>query len=160
MELDAQYEAVVFGLAKACHDGNLTDFDGPSFAPLRTSIVDVSLARALKGFSAKETATFILSIKAPLFARLRAVLAAEPERLAAETLTIGDLIDALALFMMETFQRTREKLSHRQQTEISKLSTPVVKLWQGILAVPLIGTLDTARNQLLMENLQGKHRPP
>jgi rsbT co-antagonist protein RsbR len=152
-ELEAQCEAIVFGLAKACRDGNLTDIDRPSFAQLRDSIVDMSLTRALQGFAAKETATFILSIKAPLFARLRAVLAAEPERLAAETLTIGELIDALALFMMETFQRTREELIHRQQSEISELSTPVVKLWQGILAVPLIGTLDTIRTQLVMENL-------
>jgi rsbT co-antagonist protein RsbR len=68
-------------------------------------------------------------------------------------LTIGELIDALALFMMETFQRTREELIHCQQTEISELSTPVVKLWQGILAVPLTGTLDTVHTQLVMENL-------
>jgi rsbT co-antagonist protein RsbR len=142
-ELEAQCEAIVFDVAKACRDGNLTDIDGPSFAQLRDSIVDMSLTRALQGFAAKETATFILSIKAPLFAHLRAVLAAEPERLAAETLTIVELIDAFALFIMETFQRTREERIHRQQSEISELSTPVVQLWQGILAVPLIGTLDT-----------------
>jgi rsbT co-antagonist protein RsbR len=118
-----------------------------------TVIVDMSLTRALQGFAAKETATFILSIKAPLFARLCAILAAEPERLAAEMLTIGELIDALALSMMETFQRTREELIHRRQTGISELSTPVVKLWQGILVVPLIGTLDTVRTQLVMEKL-------
>jgi rsbT co-antagonist protein RsbR len=152
-ELEAQCEAIVANLARACRDGNLSDIEGSSFAPLRDVIVDMSLTRALQGFAAKETATFILSLKAPLFARLRAVLVSEPERLAAEMLTIGELVDALALFMMETFQRTREELTHRQQNEISELSTPVVKLWPGILAVPLIGTLDTVRTQLVMENL-------
>jgi rsbT co-antagonist protein RsbR len=152
-ELEAQCEAIVANLARACRDGNLSDIEGSSFAPLRDVIVDMSLTRALQGIAAKETATFILSLKAPLFARLRAVLVSEPERLAAEMLTTGELIDALALFMMDTFQRTREELIHRQQNQISELATPVVKLWQGILAVPLIGTLDTVRTQLVMENL-------
>jgi rsbT co-antagonist protein RsbR len=152
-ELEAQCETIVSNLAKACRDGNLTDIDGPSFAPLREIIVDMSLTRALQGFVATETATFILSLKAPLFARLRIVLASEPERLAAETLAISELIDALALFMMDRFQQTREALINRQQSEISELSTPVIRLWQGILALPLIGTLDSARTQVVMESL-------
>jgi rsbT co-antagonist protein RsbR len=153
VELEAQCEAIVSNLARASRDGDLANIEGPSFAPLRDIVVDMSLSRALQGFSATETATFILSLKAPLFARLRAVLASEPERLAAETLTISELIDALALFMMDSFQRTREELIHRQENDISELPTPVVKLWQGILAVPLSGTLDTVRTQLVMENL-------
>jgi rsbT co-antagonist protein RsbR len=152
-ELEAQCQAIVSGLAQASRDGDLTDIDGPGFAKLREIIVDISLTRALQGFAATETATFILSLKAPLFARLRAVFISEPERLAAETLTISEMVDALALFMMDSFQRTREELIHRQEHEISELSTPVVKLWRGILAVPLIGTLDTVRTQLVMEHL-------
>jgi rsbT co-antagonist protein RsbR len=152
-ELEAQCEAIVTSLARACRDGDFTEIDAPSFAPLRDIVVDLSLSRALQGFAATETATFILSLKGPLFARLRAILASEPERLASEMLTISELIDALALYMMDTLQRTREELSHRQENEISELSTPVVKLWKGILAVPLIGTLDTVRTQLVMENL-------
>jgi rsbT co-antagonist protein RsbR len=152
-ELQSQCEAIVSSLAAGCRDGNLTDIGGPSFARLRDIVVDLSLTRALRGFAASETATFILSLKAPLFARLRAVLAAEPERLSSEILTISELVDALALFMMDSFQRTREELIHRQEHEISELSTPVVKLWRGILAVPLIGTLDTVRTQLVMEHL-------
>jgi rsbT co-antagonist protein RsbR len=152
-ELEAQCETIVSNLAMACRDGHLTDIDAPSFAPLRDAVVDMSLTRALQGISAKETATFILSLKAPLFARVRAVLTFEPERLAAEILSISELIDALALFMMEALQHTREELIHRQQTDITELSTPVVKLWQGIVAVPLVGTLDTVRTQLVMENL-------
>ena len=152
-ELESQCEAIVSGLAKACRDGNLTDVNGPSFMKLRDLIVEMSLTRALQGFAATETATFILSLKASLFARLRAVFAADPERLASETLTISEMIDALALFMMDSLHRTREELIHRQEHEISELSTPVVKLWHGILAVPLIGTLDTVRTQLVMEHL-------
>jgi rsbT co-antagonist protein RsbR len=152
-ELESQCESIVAKLAQACRDGNLTDIDTAAFAPLRDILADLSRTRALQGFSPTETATFILSLKQPVFARLRAALAADPERLAAETLTISELVDALGLFMMETFQRAREEVIIRQQTEISELSTPVVKLWQGILALPLIGTLDSARTQVVMENL-------
>ncbi|MGD0105183.1 MAG: STAS domain-containing protein [Rhodopila sp.] len=152
-ELETQCESIVSRLAQACRDGNVTDIDGASFAPLRDILADLSQTRAHQGFAPTETATFILSLKQPLFARLLSVLAAEPERLAAETLTISELIDALGLFMMETYQRAREEVIIRQQTEISELSTPVVKLWQGILALPLIGTLDSARTQVVMENL-------
>jgi len=127
--------------------------DAAPFAPLRDILTDLSRSRAMQGFTPTETATFILSLKQPLFDRLREALASEPEHLAWEILTTGELIDQLGLFMMETFQRAREEVIIRQQTEISELSTPVVKLWQGILALPLIGTLDSARTQVVMENL-------
>ncbi len=152
-ELEQQCEAIVSCLAKASRDGNLTDIDGPSLIPLRDLVVDLSLSRALQGFSSTETATFILSLKAPLFARLRAVLASEPERLAADILTVSELIDALALFMIDAFQRTREELGQRQQPEIPEFSTPVMRLWPGILVLPLNGTLDSVCTQLMMENL-------
>lgn len=152
-ELESQCESIVKRLAQACRDGNVTDTDASSFAPLREILADLSRTRALAGFSPTETAKFILSLKQPLFARLGAALAAEPERLTAETLTGSELIDALGLFMMEAFQRAREEVIIRQQTEIAELSTPVVKLWQGVLALPLIGTLDSARTQVVMENL-------
>jgi rsbT co-antagonist protein RsbR len=152
-ELHAQCDNIVSLLAKACRDGNFSDIHHPSFEPLRDLLVDVSLTRALQGFAATETATFILSIKAPIFARLRVVLASEPERLAADTMTMSELIDALALFTMDTLQRTREELIHRQQSEISELAMPVMRLWRGIVALPLIGTLDSARTHAVMEHL-------
>jgi rsbT co-antagonist protein RsbR len=152
-ELETQCESIVSRLAQACRDGNLRDVQAPSFAALRDVLVDLSRSRAMQGYSSTETATFLLSLKQPVFAELRKVLAAEPERLAAETLVISELIDALGLFMMESYQRAREEVIIRQQTEIAELSTPVVKLWQGILALPLIGTLDSARTQVVMENL-------
>jgi len=152
-ELENQCDSIVKKLIEACRDGTLAQIDGPSFAPLREILADLSRRRAIEGFSPTETATFILSLKQPLFARLRSALAAEPDRLVAETVTSGELIDGLSLFMMEGHQRVREEVIIRQQTEIAELSTPVVKLWQGILALPLIGTLDSARTQVVMENL-------
>jgi rsbT co-antagonist protein RsbR len=152
-ELTAQCDSIVAKLVQGCRDGNLTDVKAPSFAPLRDVLAEVSRTRALEGFSPSETATFLLSLKKPLFTRLRTVLAADPERLAGDMLTVSQLIDALALFMMETYQQAREEVIIRQRTEIAELSTPVVKLWQGILALPLIGTLDSARTQVVMENL-------
>jgi len=152
-ELETQCDSIVTRLAQACRDGNVSSVGAASFATLRDILTELSRTRALQGFSPVETATFILSLKQPLFARLRAVYSAEPERLATEMLTVSELIDALGLFMMETYQRAREEVIIRQQAEISELSTPVVKLWQGILALPLIGTLDSARTQVAMENL-------
>jgi rsbT co-antagonist protein RsbR len=152
-ELESQCDGIVKGLVQACREGNLTDVEAPSFASLRDLLADLSRTRAFAGYTPTETATFILSLKHPLFARLRSVLGADTERLSAETLAVSDLVDGLALYMMESFQRAREEVIIRQQTEIAELSTPVVKLWQGVLALPLIGTLDSARTQVVMENL-------
>ena len=152
-ELETECEGIVSRLAQACRDGNVTNIDAASFAALRDALSDLSRSRALLGFSATETATFLLSLKQPIFAHLRTTLADEPARLASDTLAASELLDALGLFMMETYQRAREEVIIRQQTEIAELSTPVVKLWQGILALPLIGTLDSARTQVVMENL-------
>ncbi len=152
-EREAQCELIMSRLARAMQDGDASDTNAPAFAPLRDVLDDLSRARALQGFSPTETATFVFSLKQPVFARLREVLAADAAALAADTMVASELIDQFGLFMMETFQRTREEVIIRQQTEISELSTPVVRLWQGILALPLIGTLDSARTQVVMENL-------
>jgi rsbT co-antagonist protein RsbR len=152
-DLESQCDGILRSLAQACREGNLSDIDAPSFAPLREMLADLSRGRALLGFSPKQTATFILSLKQPLVTRLRAVLGTDQESLAQEMLVSSELISALGLFMMDSYQRTREEVIIRQQTEIAELSTPVVRLWQGILALPLIGTLDSARTQVVMENL-------
>jgi rsbT co-antagonist protein RsbR len=152
-EVESQCESILGKLSQASRDGTLTDINGPSFAPVRDILAEMSRTRAMAGFSSTETARFILSLKQPLFVRLQAVMGSDAERLAVETMTMNDLVDSLWLFMMEYYQRTREDVISRQQTEIAELSTPVVKLWQGILALPLIGTLDSARTQVVMENL-------
>jgi rsbT co-antagonist protein RsbR len=152
-ELESQCEIIVTRLARGAREGSLSDIEGASYAPLRDILADLSRTRALLGFTPTETAMFLFSLKQPLFERLRDVPGFEPAALASETMIASQLIDALGLFMMETFQRAREEVIIRQQTEISELSTPVVRLWQGILALPLIGTLDSARTQVVMENL-------
>jgi rsbT co-antagonist protein RsbR len=152
-ELEAQCDIIIIRLAQGCRDGNVTTIAAPSFGPLREVLTELSRTRAMQGFSSTETATFLFSLKQPLFACLRSLLQAEPAALANETLTASELIDQLGLFMMETYQHAREEVIIRQQTEISELSTPVVRLWQGVLALPLIGTLDSARTQVVMENL-------
>jgi rsbT co-antagonist protein RsbR len=95
----------------------------------------------------------VFSFKEPLFEYLRRELAADPKALAEETWTASALLDKLGLYTTEVHQLAREEVIERQQREVLELSTPVVKLWDGILALPLIGTLDSARTQTVMENL-------
>ena len=107
-------------------------------------------ARASRRF---ETATFIFSLKLPIFARLRQEYGSDTAALAADIWSTTELIDKLGLYSTEAHQKAREEVIARQQQELLELSTPVVKLWDGILALPLIGTLDSARTQVVMENL-------
>jgi rsbT co-antagonist protein RsbR len=114
---------------------------------------EISRSRAMQGFSPTETATFIFSLKQPLFNALNRDKALSPAQIAATIWTTTLLLDELGLFTLEIFQKSREEVIVRQQREIAELSTPVVKLWDGILALPLIGTLDSQRTQVVMENL-------
>jgi rsbT co-antagonist protein RsbR len=112
----------------------------------------ISRSRATKGFSPGETATFVLSLKQPAFALLQAKLKDDPALLE-EVWAFNAILDKLGLYTTEVFQSSREEIIRRQQAEMLELSTPVVQLWEGILALPLIGTLDSARTQVVMENL-------
>src|SRR5690242_2890304 len=129
------------------------DIETPEWRPIRELLEDLSRDRAIQGFSPTETATFIFSLKEPLFALLREELRDDVERLVRETRTTSRLIDRLGLYTIECYARTREEVIRRQQEELLELSTPVVQLWDGILALPLIGTLDSARTQIVMESL-------
>jgi rsbT co-antagonist protein RsbR len=124
-----------------------------AYGAAREMLADLSRARALQGFSPSETATFMFSLKRPLFNALSksgALSAAQSTEL---VWTITLLLDGFGLYTLEIFQKSREEVIVRQQREISELSTPVVKLWDGILALPLIGTLDSQRTQVVMESL-------
>jgi rsbT co-antagonist protein RsbR len=124
-----------------------------SFDPVRTVLAEISRGRAFQGFNARETAIFVLSIKRPLFTAIREELTKDPGAMAAEMWSTTELVDELGLFTTEAYVKSREETIRRQQEEMLELSTPVVKLWEGILALPLIGTLDSARTQVVMESL-------
>src|ERR1700749_3703980 len=136
------------GLAKGGNDASNT-----AYAPARQLLAEISRARAIQGFSPSETATFVFSLKQPLFQTLTRNNSNSPAQVADLTWSITTLLDELGLFTLEVFQKSREEVIVRQQREIAELSTPVVKLWDGILALPLIGTLDSSRTQVVMENL-------
>lgn len=122
--------------------------------PAMQALLDeVSATRAFEGYTPTQTASFVFSIKEPVYNLLRTELAADPDRLTEQTLGIFGIIDKLGLYTFEAYQRTREEIIRRQQQELLELSTPVVELWKGILALPLIGTLDSSRTQIVMENL-------
>ncbi|MFC0134019.1 anti-anti-sigma factor [Massilia eurypsychrophila] len=143
-------------LAQATRTGGTDDIDGRSWDEIRDMLTEISAARAKQGSTPSETATFIFSLKQSLFGTMRNELGNEPEALAAALWSISTLLDKLGLFTIEVFQKSRDQIIIRQQQELLELSTPVVKLWQDILALPLIGTLDSARTQVVMESLLQK----
>jgi rsbT co-antagonist protein RsbR len=132
-------------------DGN--DVESACWAPVRDFIEGISRSRAQQGFTSDETATFVFSFKRPLFMRLRKELGDSPQALADEIWQSTELFDKLGLHAVKAFQTAREAIISRQQEELIELSTPVVKLWEGVLALPMIGTLDSARTQIVMESL-------
>jgi len=143
-------------LAQAARGGELQNIEHRSWDEVRDLLSEISSSRARNGSTPSETATFVFSLKQPLFARLNAAFAGDPAGLAAASWTISTLFDKLGLYTIEVFQRARDQVIVRQQQELLELSTPVVKLWDGILALPLIGTLDSARTQVVMENILQK----
>ncbi len=120
-------------------------------ANLRSTLGDISRSRAIQGFTSTDTALFVLSLKEPVFKALAA--SSEAAHSAVAIMAASKLIDDLGLHTIEVFQTSREEIIGRQAHEIAELSTPVVKLWDGILALPLIGTLDSSRTSTVMENL-------
>jgi rsbT co-antagonist protein RsbR len=130
-----------------------TDLEATAWSPLREMIAEITRSRAQQGFTPSETATFVFSFKKPLFDRLRARHQGDAEALAGELWSATELVDSIGLYTVEAFLKSREEIIRRQQEEMLELSTPVVKLWEGILALPIIGTLDSARTQVVMETL-------
>jgi rsbT co-antagonist protein RsbR len=137
----------------ATQSGQLNDVQGREWDNVRHMLEDLSRSRATQGFTPSQTAMFVFSLKEAVFARIRSELATDPERLASATWAVSMLLDRLGLYTTEVYQKGREAMIARQQQEMLELSTPVVELWDGVLALPLIGTLDSARTQIVMENL-------
>jgi rsbT co-antagonist protein RsbR len=128
------------------------DTSHAAWAPVRDLLADLSRARARQGSSPFETASFVFSLKQPLFTRMRDAIKSGDE-LGNAIWDASTLLDDLGLYTTEVLQKSREEIISRQQQELLELSTPVTRLWEGILAVPLVGTLDSARTQVVMESL-------
>jgi rsbT co-antagonist protein RsbR len=137
----------------AAGKGSLDSIDGAAWQAVREGLADISRSRSAQGYSASETATFVFSLKQPVFTGLRDEYGADAAGLAEEIWKTSTLLDRLGLYTTEVYQKSREEIIARQQEEMLELSTPVVKLWDGILALPMIGTLDSARTQVVMESL-------
>ncbi len=149
----AQARGFLGAFAAAVRSSVDADLVGSEWDDVRALLSDLSRDRALAGFSPTETATFVFSLKQPLFVALREALADDPKRLTDELWSVSLMLDKLGLFSIEAYQKGREEVIERQHQELLDLSTPVVELWQGILALPLIGTLDSERTQIVMESL-------
>ncbi|MBK6006219.1 STAS domain-containing protein [Ramlibacter ginsenosidimutans] len=129
------------------------DFQAPAWAALRQALEALSRTRAAQGQSAGDTSQFVLAFKRPLFVVIQRDMAGQGERQMALVWTMSTLVDRMAQWTVTTYQQTREEIIKRQQQDLLELSTPVIKLFEGVLAVPMIGTLDSARTQVVMETL-------
>ena len=151
-ELARQSRELLRSIASAYSVGGTADLRGPAWESTREMLTRLAQARARQGFTPSETASFVFSLKQAVFERLRQ--GDYPAAVSAQlTWEASTLLDDLGLQAMEAFQKSRESVIARQQQEMMELSTPVVTLWKGILALPLIGTLDSHRTQIVMENL-------
>ncbi len=152
-QLRARCRDLLAAIRDGLASGSTADPSTGNWSNARDLLTDISREWALQGFSTTETATFVFSLKQPLFHVLRRALKDDPEGLATETWNATLVIDKLGLWTTEVYQKSREQLISRQQEEMLELSTPVVELWEGVLALPLIGTLDSSRTQVVMQNL-------
>lgn len=152
-ELDEQCRALLEAIVEGVKSSGSTSVSGAGWDTARELLRDISASRARQGFSPVDVATFVLSLKRPLFSAVRTAHTKDPDQLFETIWAATELVDRLALITTEAYIATREELIVRQQQELLELSTPVVKLWDGILALPIIGTLDSSRTQVVMENL-------
>lgn len=151
-DLRKESEEVLSAVLQAIKTGNLTDITGSEYDRVNDVLASISISRASNGFSPRETANFIYSLKTALVNILEKNIT-ESKTLYEETASIHKLFDSLGLVTLESFIKGREEVILRQTSEITEISTPVIQVWDGILALPIIGTLDSARTQVVMENL-------
>ena len=151
--LKQQSREFLAALRDGVQRGDPSDITRPEWSRVRDVLLSISRERADQGYSPSETATFVFSLKQPLFDRLRVHYDRDAVGLADAVWKTTLLLDKLGLFTTEVAQKNREEIIVRQQQELLELSTPVVRLWDGVLALPLIGTLDSARTQVVMQNL-------
>ena len=152
-QLRSNSQQFLRSLSEALASASASGSRQPDWSGIHQQLGEISRQRAAEGFSSSETAGFIFSFKQPLFIRISLEYADDRKAMEEEIWNANQLLDNLGLYTVETFQKSREDVIIRQQEEMLELSTPVIELWQGILALPLIGTLDSARTQIVMQNL-------
>ncbi|HVJ04362.1 MAG TPA: STAS domain-containing protein [Candidatus Saccharimonadales bacterium] len=152
-ELTAQASEVLSAIRGAGGNSSLENFDAAEWQPLKDVLGNLSASWATQGFTPSDTARFVLSLKIALFDVARKQWGNNSEELFAEVFRANEFVDKLALFTTDSYIYGRDQIINRQQEEMLELSTPVVTLWDGIIALPLIGTLDSARTQVVMESL-------
>lgn len=152
-ELLAQSREFLDAFEFAIRSGNFSDTSADEYKPVLRMLDEISLTRTRQGFSPSETATYVFSLKDTLLTFLQKEYVGKPELLNAEVIRISQLLDTFGLWTFEAYVKGREEIIHRQQQELLELSTPVIKVWEGVLTLPLIGTLDSARTQVVMESL-------
>ena len=140
-------------MLKTLTDKNIDNPESTEFEPVFELLQGVSISRARQGFTPKETAAYVMSLKHALFQVLQQDLKDDEGALLEAVLRVNKLLDSMSILTFETFIKGREEVILRQTNEITEISTPVIRVWEGILALPIIGTLDSQRTQVVMENL-------
>lgn len=152
-KMRVEAEEIFGALLPAIQSADAQSSGSAAWQPVKTALERLSASRAAQGSTAGSTSAFVLALKRPIFEALQRELGADTQALMGAIASVSLYVDALAQWTMDAYQRTREQLIKRQQEELLELSTPVIKLWDGVLAVPMIGTLDSSRTQLVMESL-------
>lgn len=152
-DLREQAQEFLSAFTSILESGISDDINSAAWDPVREHLATLSRSRARQGFTPSETAIYVFALKQPVFSALRTEAGSDAQKMADVMWTATLLLDKLGLYTTEIYQKGREEVIIRQQQELMELSTPVVKLWDGVLALPLIGTLDSARTQVVMENL-------
>jgi rsbT co-antagonist protein RsbR len=152
-ELAQQTSEFLRSLITTVKGADTSSLASPEWDESREFLERLSRQRAIQGFDSHHTANFVFSLKQPLFGLLQREFADDPRLLTEQVWKISELSDSLGMHTIRTYQKTREEVIKRQQEELLELSTPVVKLWDGVLALPMIGTLDSQRTQVVMESL-------
>ncbi|HVG11499.1 MAG TPA: STAS domain-containing protein [Flavisolibacter sp.] len=152
-ELREQSEELLNTLLKSVNERNISDLESSEFEEVQEILGGISISRARQGFSPRETGIYIFSLKDALLTTLQSELKGDPAALVDAIYRVSKLMDSLSIVTFETFIKGREEVIIRQTDEITEISTPVIRVWDGILALPIIGTLDSARTQVVMENL-------